>query len=406
MIDEIFYNKVKKILDEEGEVSDAIQRLMDGEKYNGMSYASRERYVLEIGNNYREAKERYYKEKEEEHRKFIEEEYRKIEEEKRRAEQAQKDLEEAQRFEKQKRKEEARRKREARKNNLEIEVNDEFVDIIQSLEHQNIGDFSTEIERLEQERIAKITNGDIEELDELVVEKIRQYQDVTMDSLFSVFDSLIFLDTETTGLDSKNDKLIEIAAIKVVLENGRLKIARDFDYFIKLPDGMFLSEQITDLTGITNEDLLEKGESSEFVAKQFVSLYKGERSLLVAYNAQFDLSFIYWLLVNENLSDSLKEVKMLDALTIYKDRKPYPHKLANAIQTYDLSDIVANTHRAIDDTMSLFEVVKAMCYECDDLDKYINLFGYHPKYGINGAKIRSVTYLPQPYNSWKKLYEE
>ena len=43
--------------------------------------------------------------------------------------------------------------------------------------------------------------------------------------------------------------------------------------------------------------------------------------------------------------------------------------------------------------------------ECNDLDKYINMFGYNPKYGINGAKISSVKYLPQPYNLKKKLYQ-
>lgn len=315
-------------------------------------------------------------------------------------------IEEEQQEEKQRRKEEAKRRREARKNNIELDGDTEFEKVLIVDDNQSISDFVIEIERLEKERISKITDGETEDFDDIVAEKIRLYQRVKLSSLFSIFDSIIFLDTETTGLDSKNDKLIEIAAIKVILENDRLKIAKDFDFFIKLPEGMVLSEQITELTGITNEDLLEKGESSEYVAKQFVSLYEGERSLLVAYNAQFDLSFIYWLLVNENMSESLKGIKMLDALTIYKDRKPYPHKLANAIQTYDLSGIVANTHRAIDDTMSLFEVVKAMCYECDDLDKYINLFGYNPKYGINGAKIRSVSYLPQPYNNWKKLYEE
>ena len=313
---------------------------------------------------------------------------------------------EEQKEERQKRKEEARRKREARKNNLEVETYDEFDDVIQDPEYRNINAFELEIERLEQERINRIINGDMEDMNALMVEKIKQYQNVKMSSLFSIFDSVIFLDTETTGLDSKNDKLIEIAAIKVILEEGKLKIAKDFDYFIKLPDGMVLSEEITELTGITNEDLSKKGESSSYVAKQFVSLFEGEKSLLVAYNAQFDLSFIYWLLVNENLAHLLKGIKMLDALTVYKDRKSYPHKLANAVQAYDLSDIVANTHRAIDDTMSLFEVVKAMCYESDDLDKYINLFGYNPKYGVNGSKIQSVRYLPQPYNSWKKLYEE
>ena len=43
--------------------------------------------------------------------------------------------------------------------------------------------------------------------------------------------------------------------------------------------------------------------------------------------------------------------------------------------------------------------------ECDDLYKYINLFGYNPKYGVSGTKISSVTYKAQAYNCPKKLYE-
>jgi DNA polymerase-3 subunit epsilon len=42
--------------------------------------------------------------------------------------------------------------------------------------------------------------------------------------------------------------------------------------------------------------------------------------------------------------------------------------------------------------------------ECADLEKYVNLFGYNPKYGISGNKISSVRYLPQDYNTAKKLY--
>ena len=43
--------------------------------------------------------------------------------------------------------------------------------------------------------------------------------------------------------------------------------------------------------------------------------------------------------------------------------------------------------------------------EKDDLEKYINLFGYNPKYGIEGKPIGSVTYKPQPYNPRLPLYE-
>lgn len=318
----------------------------------------------------------------------------------------QKQIEYEKELESKRQKEEIKRKREERRNKTIGESNDDNGNAISEL--PTIDEFALEIERQEQERIARLKNGFVaSDIDEETKNSVRERsKDVKLRSLFDHFDSIIFLDTETTGLDSKNDRLIEIAAIKVVLNNNYIELANEMDYFIQLPDGMTLNEQIAELTGITNEDLILKGQSSTYVAQQFVSMFAGERTLLVAYNAQFDCSFIYWMLVREGLSDCLKNIKMLDALTIYKDRKPYPHKLANAIETYDLTELVANTHRAIDDTLSLFEVVKAMCREYDDLDKYINLFGYNPKYGVNGAKIQSVRYLPQPYNNWKKLYEE
>jgi DNA polymerase-3 subunit epsilon len=49
-------------------------------------------------------------------------------------------------------------------------------------------------------------------------------------------------------------------------------------------------------------------------------------------------------------------------------------------------------------------VMEAMAAEKDDLLCYVNLFGYNPKYGIDGKPIGSVTYKPQPYNVTKPLY--
>lgn len=393
MIDELFYQKVKKMLEEIGDVSDAISRLIDKEAYDAMTYTSKERYVLEIANQYREAKARYEKELIEERNRIFEEEKRKEKETKKRQE-----------LEKENRKEELRKRREARKNNQTI---DSF-DAKETSDTLNLSSFADEIERLEKEKIANIGNDIVRNpvKDQLHNEKALAQERATLDSLFSIVDSIIFLDVETTGLDSANDRLIEIAAVKTVQENGKVRIAQDLDYLIKLPDGMQLREEIIEKTGITNEDLINKGESPKYVLNQFISMFKGERTMLVAYNAQFDCSFIYWALLREGLSDALKGVKLLDAFTIYKDRKPYPHKLSDAIISYDLTSLVANSHRAMDDTLALFEVVRSMSLEYDDLAQYINLFGYNPKYGVNGARIQSVRYAPQPYNNWKKLYEE
>ena len=60
--DEEFYLKVKELLKNYGEVSDAIGRLTDKDYFNTLSYEQKQRYTLDISNKYIKAKERYYKE--------------------------------------------------------------------------------------------------------------------------------------------------------------------------------------------------------------------------------------------------------------------------------------------------------------------------------------------------------
>ncbi len=58
-----FYIKVKKLLDEEGEVSNAIGRLTDKEYFNGLSYEERQLYTMNLSEKYLQAVDRYKKEK-------------------------------------------------------------------------------------------------------------------------------------------------------------------------------------------------------------------------------------------------------------------------------------------------------------------------------------------------------
>ena len=66
---------------------------------------------------------------------------------------------------------------------------------------------------------------------------------------------------------------------------------------------------------------------------------------------------------------------------------------------------MVNSHRAVDDVIATVAVMAEMEKEWDDLQRYVNLFGYIPRFGIDGKPIGSVTYKPQPYESKKKLYE-
>ena len=58
-----FYLRVKKLLDEYGEVSDAIGRLTDHDYYATLSYAEKQRYNLQLSEKYLKALEKYRREK-------------------------------------------------------------------------------------------------------------------------------------------------------------------------------------------------------------------------------------------------------------------------------------------------------------------------------------------------------
>lgn len=59
-----FYLQVKRLLDEEGEVSDAIGRLTDREYYETLSFEEKQRYNLSLSERYLKALKRYREESE------------------------------------------------------------------------------------------------------------------------------------------------------------------------------------------------------------------------------------------------------------------------------------------------------------------------------------------------------
>ena len=227
---------------------------------------------------------------------------------------------------------------------------------------------------------------------------------MAFETLFNKYDRLVLFDTETTGLQYSRDEIIEFAAVVVEKRNGAVTVVQEYDELIALSPGGFVPAQIEALTGITNQDIRERGISKARVCRDIGEMIAGN-TLLLAYNAHFDLSFLFYLLLRHGDPAILKGKDKLDLLTVYKDRHSYPHKLCNAIDTYGLSGQVVNSHRAVDDVLATVAVMGAMEEEKDDLVRYVNLFGFNPKYGVDGKPIGSVTYKPQPYNPIAPLYE-
>ena len=226
-----------------------------------------------------------------------------------------------------------------------------------------------------------------------------------LEKLFETYDRLVIFDTETTGLQFNRDEIIEFAAAVVERRAGQVRVIEEYDQLITLSPGGFVPPMIQNLTGITNEAIRDRGIPKTRLCCDIARMISGN-TLLLAYNAHFDLSFLYYLLLRDGDPTILKGKDKLDLLTVYRDRRSYPHKLCNAIEAYGLSDQVVNSHRAVDDVLATVAVMLEMEKERDDLQNYVNLFGYNPKFGVDGKRIGSITYKPQPYECPIPLYRQ
>ena len=224
-----------------------------------------------------------------------------------------------------------------------------------------------------------------------------------LQTLFSKYHRLVLFDTETTGLQYSRDEIIEFAAIAVESVDGVPTVVREYDELVALSPGGFVPPKIEALTGISTQDLRERGLPKTRGCRDIAELISGN-TLLLAYNAHFDLSFLFYLLLRDGDPAILKGKDKLDLLTVYKDRHSYPHRLCNAIETYGLQDKVVNSHRAVDDVLATLAVMEAMEAEKADLEHYVNLFGYNPKYGVEGKPIGSVRYVPQGFDPAEPIY--
>lgn len=221
------------------------------------------------------------------------------------------------------------------------------------------------------------------------------------DVLFRSYDTIIFFDTETTGFDTvgAGDQIIELAAI--ACSEGQE--SSSFDDFVSLfGDWMIqgVPQKIIDLTGIDDNLLFKEGVDEEVALGHFMELFGG-KTLLVAYNAQFDLIFLAHALVRhrEKHPDWLRafnQADYLDPCTVHRDRAraAKSHKLESAIEYFNLTDRVTNSHRAVDDARALMEVTQCLEAEDADIEFYINRFGWvkePPKHPLKKVSYFDMT---------------
>jgi len=212
---------------------------------------------------------------------------------------------------------------------------------------------------------------------------------------FPGYEKAVFFDLETTGLDPTQDLITQISAVSIQVKNGKLET---FNSYIRLPDEEKIPENITALTGITNEFLIKSGKTESDALRAFGEWIGEQKTLFAGHNIQFDLCFLLEGLkrYGDTCADALEKAEKsdyFDTLTVYKDRRPSPHNLAVSLKTYGLD--FTNSHHALEDAGGALSLTYFMGFEKRNLTEYINRIGINPKYGLIGYEIGRIHYYCQ-----------
>lgn len=170
--------------------------------------------------------------------------------------------------------------------------------------------------------------------------------------------TFVVYDFETTGLNHLEEEIIEIGAVKVI--NGRVK--ETFSVLIK--PSKEISQEITNLTGITNE-MVENCLPMQDVIQDFYKFCYG--SIMVGYNSiGFDNLFLQAAGRKYKYNFDMKQMDaLLMARQYIKSVKNYKLK---TIATF-LNVTLDNAHRAVYDALATAEVFIKLTDYMENIDQ-------------------------------------
>ena len=159
----------------------------------------------------------------------------------------------------------------------------------------------------------------------------------------------IIFDTETTGLDAREDRIIEIGGVELV---NRFPTGRTYHVYIN-PEGRSVHPDALAVHGISDERLAgEKPFSS--IADEFLAFIDGAD--LIAHNADFDMGFINAEFARLGHPPVSAE-RVVDTLALARRRHPMgPNSLDALCRRYGINNSHRTFHGALLDSELLAEV--------------------------------------------------
>lgn len=172
----------------------------------------------------------------------------------------------------------------------------------------------------------------------------------------SIKNPLVFVDIETTGIDIVNDRIVEIAVLKIYVDGREELKIRRVNPTIPIPP------QATAIHGITDEDVKNEPTFKE-IAKSLANFIEG--CDFAGYNSnKFDFPLLAEEFLRADIDFDLKKRKFIDVQTIF--HKMEKRTLSAAYKFYCEKEL-EGAHNAGADSFATYEVLKAQ------LDKYHEL---------------------------------
>ena len=173
---------------------------------------------------------------------------------------------------------------------------------------------------------------------------------------------IVVFDTETTGLDTLNDDIIQIAAIEI----NKGIVGRDFERFFSTDKDLGKTKNIHN---ISNETLLQKATDKRKGLNDFI--YFLSNDALLAHNIKYDFSILNSNLLNEGLKP-VKETNNSIFCSLSLTRQLYSlssYKLVNILKSLKIKGV--NSHDALDDTKATVQLAFVLKEKIEKLNSNV-----------------------------------
>jgi DNA polymerase-3 subunit epsilon len=163
---------------------------------------------------------------------------------------------------------------------------------------------------------------------------------------------LVCIDIETTGLDKKNDHIIQLSAVKINSET--FEEIDSFKSYVKPLKDFTIVDEAFEKHGLSKVFILEQGKTIKEIGQNFIDFI--EDCDILSYNGMsFDIAFIDKDFLESGISIDWSKYKSIDVYSI--ECMLNSRKLEDVYKKYTGNDLI-NAHDALSDVRATIEVYK------------------------------------------------